>query len=182
MGDVDRNIGMSEEDKATLEQELAEELDWGTPQPENILVRGALLECDCGTHPRRMNLPKSYGSYVDEEMEHPFVSEKDCLFCTEGARDGNITFFGVCESENNDSPDKEEVCLRPYGDTSTVENKIGTKCKPVIVGQWLNPVKESYVEEDGKKYLKIKSQSVLICKYGGIIRVKESGQTYEEET
>ena len=181
MGEVDRNIDMSEKDKALLEQELAEELNWGTPQPENILVRGALLECNYGTHPRRMNLPKSYGSYVDEEMEHPFVSEKDCIFCAEGSKDGNITFFGVCNSENNDSSDKEKICLRPYNDPSTVENKIGTKCKPVIVGQWLNPVKESYVKENGKKYLKIKNDSVLICKYGGVIKARESGQTYEEE-
>lgn len=97
---IERNIDMSDADKALLEKELADELDWGTPKPENILVRGALLKCNCGTHPRRLNLPKSYGSYVDEQMEHPFVSEKDCIFC-EGGSDGNITYFGVCKSDNN---------------------------------------------------------------------------------
>jgi len=175
------NFAMSDEDRALLEQELGKELEWDNSHPENYLVRGALLQCSCGTHPRRMNLPKSYGIYTDaEEMKHPFVCVKDCMFCDKGSKDGNITYFGVCKSETNDNPNKEEICLKPYNEDAK-ENDQGTKCTPMIMGAWLNPVSDSYVEEDGLKYLKLKQGSVLVCKYGGVIQVRESGQDYTEE-
>lgn len=175
------NEELSEEDQKTLEQELINEAEWSTAEPENILVRGALLYCDCGTHKRRLNLPKSYGSYTDAELKHPFVTEKDCIVGDKN----NISYFGVCKSENCGKQNEEQICLRPYEQTDSVENVIGPKCTPVIMGKWLNPAEESYVTDmttDKKEqYLKLKTSSILVCKYGGVIRIEESGQSYEED-
>ena len=54
------------------------------------LVRGALLACQYGSHPRRLNLLQCHGIYVGEK---PLISETDCVV------DENISYFGICSCE-----------------------------------------------------------------------------------
>lgn len=125
------------------------------------LVRGALLVCDCSTHPRRLNMPKSHGMYVDN---HPIAIDTDCV-------EENISYFGVCQSK---TPPKgvETVRLAGYvmeGATGNAEPVQGPKCKPDIVGKWCQPYGQS-----------LTSESYLVCNCGGVIYPITSGQEYQD--
>lgn len=131
-------------------------------EEKQYLVRGALLVCDKGSHPRRLNLPKSHGAYV---LEHPMINEDDC-------GTDNISYFGVCCAG---TPPKgaETVNLVSYGedaenkDAKTVQ---GPKCCPDIIGKW-NALHGGVVTTD----------SYLICNCGGIITPETSGQEYNDK-
>lgn len=172
------NEGLSEEDKKIIEEEMKNEIEMDASLPESLLVRGALLQCSCGTHCRRLNLPKSYGVY-EEDKRHPVVLKKDCVVGDEQ----NIAYFGVCNSAHK--PNTDIICLKPYvwpnGEKSSSKNVTGNKCTPVILDSWFNPQeKYSYTDpETGKKYLSLKTGSFLVCKYGGVIKVQTSGQELE---
>lgn len=56
------------------------------------LVRGALLECSCGSYPRRMNLPKCHGVYIGK---NPMVNSGD------HKSGDNIQSFGSCKKKDN---------------------------------------------------------------------------------
>lgn len=174
------NIEELSEENLELIKELEREAELGDDAPENILVRGALLQCSCGTHCRRLNLPMSYGVYI-EDVEHPKVHEKNCTV----GDDNNISYFGVCKSGNKPENSKE-VCLEPYiwpdGTKTSSSNIDGTMCKPVTLGKWFDTLDDEKILDldDGEKYSGLKMKSFLVCKYGGLIMAKESGQNYTE--
>ena len=76
----------------------------GSDDGDKFLVRGALLKCSCGSHPRRLNLMKDHGVTVDlkdgYDKGHPFVHEMDCV----PGPNGNIDYFGVCNMLPKNSP------------------------------------------------------------------------------
>jgi len=128
---------------------------------KQYLVRGALLNCDKGTHPRRLNLPVSHGSYVAEK---PMISQSDC-----GTQ--NISYFGVCTGATPPK-DAESVSLIAYGEENAqadVKKVNGPKCCPDIVGQW-NAIHGGVVTTD----------SYLVCACGGLITPHTSGQEYND--
>ena len=144
---------------------------------EEHLVRGAMLRCKCGSHCRRLNLPLSHG-YM--EAERPLVNAED----SEAGNDKNISNFGVCSSGTNDS-NAETVLLKKdyerdiYGKKVSEEidgNVKGKRCTPVILGTWQNVQEGTLI--DGVPA--ITPSSFLICQYGGIIEVLDSGQHDEE--
>ena len=160
---------------AELEKQLENER--GEDQPESILVRGALLQCSCGTHCRKLNLSMDYGVYV-ENMENPKVHEKNCKV----GDDKNISYYGICKSSNPPT-DVENICLEPYvwpdGTVASDSNENGPQCKPCILGQWFNPVEDEKIQDldDCQTYQGISTGSFLVCKYGGIIIPRTSGQS-----
>ena len=129
---------------------------------KEYLVRGAMLVCSKGSHPRRLNLPKSHGVYI---KEHPMIKQEDCIV------DENITFFGVCDSET--PPEGAQVVkyagFVPEGATESVPDVQGMMCTPEIIGEW-NCVHGKAVTTD----------SYLICSCGGIIEPVTSGQEFED--
>ena len=172
------NESLSEENKQKLEKLSAEE-EQGDDSPSNILVRGALLKCSCGSHCRRLNLPLSYGVYVGDP-QHPKVHEGNCIV----GDMNNIAYFGVCQGEN--PPQSENICLEPYvwpDGTKTSPSKIsGKKCTPIILGQWFDPVEDEliYDADVQKEFLGIKTKSFLVCKFGGLITPQSSCQEFSE--
>jgi len=54
---------------------------------QEYLVRGACLECSCGSHPRKLNLPKCHGVYI---TGHPMIHQFDSVPIE------NIAPFGMC--------------------------------------------------------------------------------------
>lgn len=72
------------------------------------LVRGALLECSCGSYPRRMNLPTCHGVYIGK---NPMVNSGDY------ASADNIPCFGGCKNKNN------EPCTPSFTDPWQVVNR-----------------------------------------------------------
>lgn len=171
------NQELSVQDRDLLE-ELEYEAEAGDDAPENILVRGALLQCSCGTHCRRLNLKKSYGVYAEDGV-HPRVHKKNCIV----GDDENITYFGVCQSGNKPEGSKQ-VCLEPYvwpdGTKTSSSNIDGLMCKPVILGDWFDALDDEKILDldDENAYPGLKMKSYLVCKYGGLIVPRYSGQEY----
>ena len=128
---------------------------------KTYLVRGAMLVCDKGTHPRRLNLPKSHGMYVED---HPLIIDTDC-------KEENIKYFGVCQSQTTPKG-AETVRLAGYvpeGSSDTAEPVQGPKCHPDILGKWCMPYGQA-----------VTSESYLVCNCGGIIYPISSGQEYQD--
>lgn len=143
---------------------------------EEHLVRGAMMRCQCGSHYRRLNLPVSHGMY---ESQRPLMNEGDSLV----GDTYNIPTFGVCNSSDNKTGGsvllKKDVPRDEFGRKISEEsegNVRGTPCTPGIITQWLCPHEGTIV--DGK--CAITPTSFLVCQYGGIIEVVNSGQNEEE--
>ena len=139
-------------------------------EENEYLVRGALLYCINGTHPRRINLPICHGSYI---KGHPLLHKNDCKMGE------NISYFGVCESETPPEG-AEEIRLAGYvpeGRTEEVEDVQGLKCIPDILGEWRGVKTKTNIIGD---FPELTMESYLICNCGGIIQPVTSGQEYEE--
>ena len=133
------------------------------------LVRGALLACQYGSHPRRLNLPKCHGIYVEGK---PLIRESDCIV------DENISYFGICSCETPPA-NAETVTLVPYSEDGNANGTVkGKKCYPCIVGQWRG-ISEN-VKVSGEVH-GISTDSFLVCQHGGLIQPLTSGQEYVEE-
>jgi hypothetical protein len=133
------------------------------------LVRGALLACQKGSHPRRLNLPMCHGVYTSE---HPIIRESDCKL------DDNINHFGVCKS-GTPPENAKTVAFAPYNEKESSKNQVeGPKCCPDIIGKWRNVHETSKISGEESA---ITTDSFLVCRCGGLIEPHTSGQEYEEE-
>lgn len=146
-------------------------------QGDEYLVRGAVLECSCGSHKRYMNLRKCHGVYI---KELPVVHELDCI-----QGDGeNITWFGICSGDI----DTEYIDIEPIDG----RGGCGRKCVPHIVGQWMDVHEGTRIVDNGDKTderekmekegiepkgcATLTMDSFLVCLHGGIISPYCSGQ------
>lgn len=137
---------------------------------EEYLVRGALITCSCGSHPRRLNLPQSHGVYV---LDHPLIHEEDCVVGE------NISYFGVCQGDTPPSG-SEEILLDEYvgeGQESTGAEVQGPRCSPEIVGKWKS-VKET-TKLSGENNM-VTTNAYLVCRCGGLVYPITSGIEFEE--
>lgn len=186
----------SEEDLQAIEEFLEE--NYENLIPEEFLVRGAMLYCNCGTHERKLNVLKDHGVYT-EGM--PMIHELDRV------NEENITFFGVCNSGSSLLKSEnvllkikvEEEVKNKDGTISTVtreENVRGKKCELCIIGNWEDTKENVRIVDNGDKapfdkfksrkssnkgYRAVTTKSFLVCKYGGIIEPLTSGQVMLEE-
>lgn len=138
------------------------------------LVRGALLRCSCGTHTRRLNLPRSHGVYI---LENPKINKNDCT-PQAGPKDSpkgkNIMFFGACKSKHNPNS-RVTYELIENGKSRTVAGK---ECIPQFDEKWLNCHETTLVDSIPA----VTTESYLICRYGGFIMAETSGQEFQEES
>ena len=130
-------------------------------EDKEYLVRGALLRCSKGSHPRRLNLPTSHGVY---SKEHPIIRKNDY-------KEENISHFGVCQSST--PPEGAEIVRYkgyvPPGSTETAEEVQGKQCIPNLTGEW-STVNGQAVTMD----------SYLVCNCMGTIEPLTFGQEYED--
>ncbi len=120
------------------------------------IVRGALMQCKLGSHRRRINLPKSHGSYVNEK---PMMNVDDC-------KPDNIPYFGICNSMSNLN---SAVIYLIAEDGSTISGK---PCFPAFYGKWVNAKEGTLVE--GKAALT--KDSVIFCHCMGAVTFLKDGQ------
>lgn len=127
---------------------------------ESYVVRGARMECEFGSHGRKINLLKSHGSYVNDK---PMMNKGDRKL------EENICYFGVCESPDN--PNSETIYLiKENGQPIS-----GKRCCPIFIDDWYDTKEETMVE--GESALTTKSK--LVCKYKGKITFETDGQQEE---
>lgn len=133
------------------------------------LVRGAMLVCQCGSHPRRLNLPRCHGVYM---MEKPIIRKDDCIVGK------NIEYFGVC-SGSTPPEGAETITLTPYdkNSSSSGKNAEGPKCTPQIIEKWRCTNEESKISGEETA---VTIDSYLVCRCGGLIQPVSSGQEYED--
>ncbi|MBO1685222.1 MULTISPECIES: DUF4280 domain-containing protein [Clostridium] len=126
------------------------------------IVRGAEMKCNCGSNKRKINLPISHGSYVNEEKcgtTKPILNSDD-------KTEENISYFGVCPLHG-----KEEEKIDVIDDKGNLISN-GKKCKLELGGEW-QVTKEDYLV-DGKPALT--TDSIMFTNCGGIITFLTSGQ------
>lgn len=121
------------------------------------VVRGALMECEMGSHHRRINLPESHGSYVNDK---PMMNEEDC-------KPNHIPYFGICKSVHN--LNSEVVHLIAEDGSGTISGK---PCVPIFYGKWMNAKEGTLVE--GKAALT--TDSVIFCDCKGVVTILKDGQ------
>lgn len=171
--------GEDEESEKDAEEKIKEYFKTHNDGKENneYLVRGAELQCSCGSHTRRLNLSPCHGVYI---KGHPVVHELDCMA---GNKD-NITWFGVCSSD-----DLEAVDIIIRGENG--ETIRGLKCEPDIVGIWIDSYDGTRIVDNGNKMKDdpedpvgcntLTVGSFLVCRHGGIISPLNSGQDQKVE-
>ena len=154
------------------------------------LVRGALLRCDYGSHPRKLNLPVCHAVYSEDA---PVVHDKDC----EVGDEKNISTFGICDSPKLASEiesgknifqkwfKSDKILLVSEDGKSNIK---GYPCTPVIVGgKWLNSHPHTLIAKNclGAKFISpenrtyypaLTTDSFLVCKFCGLIEPENSGQ------
>lgn len=140
------------------------------------LVRGAELMCSQGSNKRMMNLSPCHGVYI---KAHAVVHELDCI----QGEEENITWFGVCTP--GEELETEQIQL--IGDDG--KKCHGKKCKPHILGTWMESYDQTKIVDNGNKLPKedgeiegcntLTMDSFLVCKHGGIIMPINSGQDRE---
>ena len=189
----DSSVEYSEEDSEILK--MADEYNKTHMKKEEYVVRGALLECDQGSHERRMHLPETRGIELvivgdkdDTAVQYEdLMCTSDYLAETEGSNlnDVHIPHFGICKCEGNTN-DNVSYAKRAKVVINKESNKFeedpafkdgvqrGQKCLPVIVGTWENSCLDLKMGSDDVSA--ITTNSFLVCTYGGIIRIVRSGQ------
>lgn len=150
----------------------------------NYLLRGATLRCTLGTHPRKLNLPKSHGMFVNGEAvangsDH--IGEYDANIIDSEANEHtignsmgcNIRMFGVCKSPNNPSK-KDNVKFTAYGeDGKELDNPVkGKQCYVQIDGTWEGKKDNLKINDDEA----ITMGCFLKCRFGGFIFAIADGQ------
>jgi len=172
--------------------------DAGLEQGQAYLVRGANLFCNCGSHVRKLNLPKCHGVYI---TEHPMIHKLDRI----PGDAFNIPSFGVCTAPSSNLIDPKETVtykLRNYdeqGNQIDIEEDFGVvtgvKCRPIITQPWIDTHVITRVVDNGDKdpfdkhkshhssnkgYDAVTTASFLFCDCGGFIEPLTSGQEPEE--
>lgn len=143
---------------------------------KEYLVRGAMLICSKGKACKRLELPEDHGVYTKNQ---PMIHERDCVV------DINIPkgSFGVCDG---DCPAGAKVMKVPEfdeeGNVIGETEYTGPACEPVINEKWKKPNKKVLIDDNGTKRRALTTDSLLICKYGGIITVVTSGQELGDES
>ena len=122
------------------------------------VVRGAKMRCSLGSHARKINLPESHGSYVNQV---PKMNKNDCIL------EVNVPFFGVCSGA---CPESKVSFVGEDGETA-----VGKKCCYMNYDSWQNCKEDSIV--DGEAALT--TESYLVCVYGGTIKFVTTGQDGE---
>lgn len=151
------------------------------------LVRGAVLRCTYGTHPRKLNIPKSHGTFI-EDNEKAFatkddsIGEFDSMTVSEIQGDPkesntpiekcNIRMFGICSSPNNPSNDTNVKFASYDNNGNEIAPACGKQCYVKINGKWDKFNKTVFIKDSEA----ITADSVLLCKFGGVIYVDDPGQ------
>lgn len=162
----------------------SETLEYIEQSSFEYVVRGALLKCDCGTHQRLLNLPKCHGVYINN---HPIVHDGDIISGLGDDSDKNIInipSFGICNGALSGEIGEGNITLKKEGKRDSQTGQLteeesgevltGKRCKPKITEKWQQTCDKTKIGDEDN--YAVTTQSFLICSYGGIITVQNSGQ------
>lgn len=120
-----------------------------------LVVDGATLECSLGTDRSKMSVPQSHGVMVQNKNA---ANISDCV--------QNVNIKSFCKCKREDFGNEQIV---GYSERT---GKPLYLCNPKITTKWVKG-KENCTMDGESALLDI---CVVSCFYGGIIRIKDSGQ------
>lgn len=157
----------------------------GVIREQSYVLRGSVIRCQYGTRSVFLDLPEDYG-IVQGRFRFPVMTCHDCM-------PDNIYDFGscLCPESNYSGRLPMTAASRPDGKTAikAKENIFPHICVPLInVDQGWKQIDGDVLIDAGQKGYApmLLDDAVLVCQYGGIIRIlevpaDENGQTEEEK-
>lgn len=154
------------------------------PEPiPSYAVRGARIFCTKGSHYRRLDLPKTHGSFLRDKAA---MNEDDSVHVENSTEEvfGNIPTFGICLSDDNDEDDVKtshvEGLIFPLMGVEIDEIDFpleGSRCIPRI-GKWIGAKEDTLVDEKPA----LTTACTLTCATGGgCIGFIDDGQFAEDD-
>lgn len=154
----------------------------GIVEEQAYVIRGSVLTCQYGTKEVRIDCAEDHGVYVGSA---PLMTCEDC-------QHSNIYEFGSCRCPEAKYVGRLPVTPSFFPDLSRAEkapgNNLAHICRPLINLEqgWRQIDEELLIESHaGVMSPALLSNAVLVCNYGGIIRIREVAErieTSEEET
>jgi hypothetical protein len=126
------------------------------------VVRGAVIQCSLGSHTDVLNVPKSHGAYIKNQVQ---LTVADCKAGT------NILCFGACKQAGAPSPVQETIGGNPDPATPA-EPAPFPVCAPVLNSQWINH-HTTHLRLEGRTALL--QDANLMCARGGEIKIIRNG-------
>ena len=151
-------------------------------EEQAYVIRGSVLSCEYGTREVRIDCTEDHGVYVGNA---PLMTCGDCQHT-------NIHEFGSCRCPESNYAGRLPMTPGFFPDESRAEKALGNSqahiCRPLInLEQSWRQIDEDLLVESHAHMTEpaLLSHAVLVCNYGGIIRVREvpeREETTEEET
>ncbi|WP_058485599.1 DUF4280 domain-containing protein [Defluviitalea phaphyphila] len=168
-------------DSAT-DKMINDALKRGQEQVKNIekmsyVVHGAMVQCEFGSRPGRLIVPKSHGVYLRKKAQiiktdsKPLVNVQSMGICSAGAQNpveyeeekkGKKSIFSLFFGKKKK---KKKVSLED----------LACQCIPQIAMDWQNTKEDVLI--DGEEA--ITNKSFLVCMKGGVITICDDGQLDE---
>lgn len=148
----------------------------GIVEEQAYVTRGSVLSCEFGTNPVYMDCIEDHGVYVGSD---PLMTCEDCL-------QSNVHEFGSCMCPETNYTGRLQMPPECWADGAVAEKAWGNRyahiCVPLINREqgWQQVDKDLLIEVHAHiKTPALLSHSVLVCNYGGIIRIREVAESAE---
>ena len=148
----------------------------GIVEEQAYVTRGSVLSCEFGTKPVYMDCIEDHGVYVGSD---PLMTCGDCL-------PSNIHEFGSCMCPESNYAGRLPMLPGCWQDGTKAEKAWGNReahiCMPLINKEqgWQQIDKDVLIESHAHiKEPALLGNAVLVCNYGGIIRIREVPERVE---
>lgn len=152
----------------------------GVIEEQQGVIRGSKLACDFGTDKVLLDMYEDHG-VIKADSNDPIATCADCL-------PDNIHHFGSCLCPEKLYAGRLPMTKGSWGDGTSpkkaTNNIYAHVCVPLIKKDqgWQQIGKDILIEVGYKKYeLLLLDNAVLVCQYGGIIRILEVPDEKQEE-
>lgn len=148
----------------------------GIVEEQAYVTRGSVLSCEFGTNPVYMDCIEDHGVYVGSD---PLMTCGDC-------QQSNVHEFGSCMCPETNYAGRLPMSPECWLDGTRAEKAWGNTeahiCMPLINKEqgWQQIDKDVLIESHAHiKEPALLSNAVLVCNYGGIIRIREVPERVE---
>jgi hypothetical protein len=161
----------------SLEMMYMYQLYYGAIEENKYALRGSVLSCQYGTKYAKLDCLKDHGVY---KGKNPVMAITDCA-------ESNIHNFGSCLCPESNYAGRLPMTIGQDSNgvvaIKAPQNTYAHICVPVIGKNsvWHQAGSDVLIEVNQKGYVPmLLDDAVLVCQYGGIIRIKEVPDATEE--